>query len=521
MSVPVPPAPGLTIKDQDRSLSNAGGDTRRAVANESSQLKIYFMLAALCIVRLWVMPMTSSFWLDETTTYWSAYKGIGAAVSRSQFWPGQNALFSLIEAIVIRVGGQSEFVLRLPSLLAALGAVWLLFRLGTRLFDRETAAFSVVVFVSLQEMFATAANARPYALGLLLVVASTWELVRWLDTNRKRNLVLYILLAATVPYFHYLFATIFIVHGIYAWYRVRTQGTRPFRQGAFAVLGILILVSPLAWNATQGKHLSTASSFTSTPDFQELFSAGMPAVLGTGILLGILVGYALYSGLKAEGSAEPGRDVLILLITWFFVPIVVLFAVSRLTAFKVFVSRYYLPAFPALALLVGWGVRHLTQRLRIVVAGSVALTAIASFGMHHFWVNPYLEDWRGAAKEVRAATIDQNTPVLVRTGLIETAKPRWNVDIDPDSPLLAPLSKYPVPGHIFLVPAALSEESVRYMNGLSSGILDTANQFVYLTRDIGDPYQAWLRGKFSTQFAMSKLGHQDGVSVFVFRRIQH
>lgn len=519
MNVPVPPAPGLAINDQYRSGASTSEDARASITNESSRLKIYFVLAALCIVRLWMMPMSSSLWLDETTTYWSAYKGIGAAVSRSQFWPGQNVLYSVVAATAMRLGGYSEFVLRLPSLLAALGTAWLLFRVGTRLFDRETAALSVVVFASLQEMFQTAANARPYALGLLLVVASTWELVRWLDTGRKRDLLLYVLLAAAVPYFHYLFATIFVVHGIYAWYPIRLEARRRLGEVAVVAVAVLMLLSPLGWNASHGGRISTASSVTTTPDFQKLFSAGMPAVLGTGIFLGTLLGYSLYRKLKAENVVEPAADTLLLLITWFVVPMFVMFAVSRLSGFKVFVSRYYLPAFPALALLVGWGIRNLAEKARVVVIVAIVVTAIASFGTHHLWVSPYMEDWRGAAKEIRAANLDQNTPVLVRTGLIETAKPTWDLEIDRDSPLLTPLSKYPVPGRILLVPSGMSEDGVRYMNELSSRFLDPAPEFIYLARDAGDRYQAWLLGRYSSRFAVSKLAHLDGVSVFLFRRV--
>lgn len=514
MSVPVQPA----IKPY-RSGTRTGDNAHFSTQNEYYRLKLYFLLAAAAAVRLWVMPITSGLWLDETTTYWSAYKGIGAAISRSQFWPGQNVLYSVIAAIAIRLGGHSEVVLRLPSLLAAFGTAWFLFRLGERFFDRETAALSLVVFASLQSMFETAANGRPYSLGLLFVVASTWQLVKWLDSGRTRDMLLYALLAAAVPYFHYLFATIFIVHAIYAVYRVRREARRQFWELALAIVAVVALLSPLVWNATRGKHISTASSFTSTPDFEKLFSSGMPAVLGTGIFLGLLLGYSLQRKLKAENVVAPSPDTLLLLTTWFVVPIVTLFAVSRWSEFKVFVPRYYLPASPALALLVGWGIRNISEKVRVVVSACVVVTAISAFGTHHFWVNPYLEDWRRAAKEVQAANLDPHTPVLVRTGLIETAKPTWDVELDRDSPLLAPLAKYPVPGRILLVPSGLNEPSVRYMNDLSSKLLDSSAEFVYLTRDLGDPFEAWLSGRFSGRgFTVRKLGHADGVSVFLFQR---
>src|SRR5260370_4458325 len=160
----------------------------RAAPDESHRLKIYLALAAAAALRLWVAPMTASLWLGETVTFWSVCKGIGPSISRSQFWPGQNLLYTLIAAAAVRVGGQSEIALRLPSLFAALGTTWLLFRLGTRLFDRETDVLALVVFASLHAMSNTAAKPRPYALGLLVVWGRIRQHARWLGTCRMRSM---------------------------------------------------------------------------------------------------------------------------------------------------------------------------------------------------------------------------------------------------------------------------------------------------------------------------------------------
>ncbi|MGB9072186.1 MAG: glycosyltransferase family 39 protein [Terriglobales bacterium] len=510
MSIAGLPASGLSSNRPDRSA-----------ASTAPNLKIYVALAGAAVVRLWIMPMTASLWLDETTTYWTACKGMSAAISRSQFWPGQNVLYSLIAALALRLGGNSEFALRFPSLLAALATIWLLFRLGTRLLDRETGLLAVVVFVSLQEMSETAANARPYAIALLLVVGSMLQLVRWLDTGRARNLLGYVILTAAIPYFHYLFATVFVVHTAYALYRSRGEVRVRLARLVAAVAMVGILLSPLIWNAIHGNHISAASSFLPTPDFERFVSSLMPAVLGAGIFAGLLLGYVWFRQVSAGERLEASPETALLLICWLVIPIVACFTVSRLTGFKIFVSRYYLPAFPALALLVAWGIRSLLPgKIRVCVAGGIVAAALLSFGTHHFWVNPHLEDWRAAAQTIRAAGVDGNTPVLVRTGLIETAKPTWSLDLDRDSPLLAPLSRYPIPGRIILVPALLNDDSVRYMNEVSSQILEPASEFLCVTRDVGDAFQPWLSGRFSGKgFAVSKMGHADGVSVFRFRRL--
>lgn len=509
------------------SISTAGLPDPGLTANHpvgrsdtARNLKIYLALAGITVTRLWIMPMTSSLWLDESITYWSACKGASAAISRSQLWPGQNAVYSVIAALMLRWGGNSEVVFRLPSLLAALAAAWLLLRLGTRLFDQETGILAAVVFVSLQEMSKIAPNARPYAIALLLVVGSTLQLVRWLDSGRLRNLLGYVVLAAAIPYFHYLFAVVLPIQAFYALYRSRRE--QRIRLGLLvAAAGLVcVLLLPLISNAIHANRITTAASFLSTPSFEDFVVSLMPGVLAAGILAGLMLAYILSGNLRTDVQLQTPSDTALLVIAWFAIPLVVCFSVSRLSDFKIFVPRYYLCAFPALALLVAWGIRSLVpDKIRIWMAGSIVAAALLSFGSHHFWVHPYLEDWRAAAQNVRASGISQDTPVLVRTGLIESAKPPWKVDINPDNPLLAPLSRYPIPGRIIMVPSGLNQDSVRYMNDVSSQILMSSGRFLYLRRDVGDEFLPWLSGYFSSRgFVITKLGHADGVSVFEFRR---
>jgi mannosyltransferase len=466
------------------------------------------------------MPLTASLWLDETVTFWSVCKGVGAAIARSQFWPGQNLLYTLIAAVTVRLGGPSEIALRLPSLFASFGAAWLLFRLAARLFDRETGLLTLVVFASLQEMSKTAANARPYALGLLVVVGSVLQLVRWLDTGRMRNMLGYTVLAAAILYFHYLFASVYFVHAAYAFYRVRSVG--PVRWHKLIMAGALIgaLISPLILNAMLVSRGSSKLVFLPTPDFGELVSSIMPAALGAGIFAGLLLGYVLCRRISLHTEPAMASDTAVLLLSWLLVPVVTVFAFSRLTVFNLFVYKYYLPSILGLALLVGWGIRSLLpEKVRVCVSFCVVFAAIASFGSHHLRVNQHLEDWRAAAEAVRAAHLGDQTPVLVRPGLIESAKVTWDLNIDPDSPLLCPLSKYPMPGRIVLVPVGLDRDNIRYMEDVSSKVLEPASQFVLVTRDQGDVFTPWLMGRFSREgFVASKLGHADGVTATLFRR---
>jgi hypothetical protein len=476
------------------------------------------------VLRLWILPLTGSLWLDETVTYWVAYKGLAAALRRSQFFPGQPAVYTAIAALAIRVGGPSEIVLRLPSLIAAGLTAWLLYRLGKVWLDREAGIIVAIVFTSLHEIAREAAvNARPYAFGLLLVVGGMLELVRWLQSGRVQNLLTFVALSAAIVYFHYLFGVVYLVFLVYCFY-VRWSGETPVPwKSLLTAWGLIaVLISPLLWNAVYAKRVSAGASFAPSPSIFQLFSSFLPPLLGASLFVGVLVAVFVCGECRATLTAA-SRSIWLLLMGWAAVPTIVLYLIARLTPFKTFVPRYFLETVPALSLLVGWLVRGLQPaRARIIVATTIAAISIVSIrgGLRHPMAPLFPEDWRAAAASVRAADIPESTPVLVRTGLIETAKIRWGLDIDRDSPLLAPTSKYPIPGRIILLPYNLNPEAENYLQDVYYQVLRPTDTFVLIARNYGsENVIPWLRGWLCSKgFQASEMADTEGVTVLLFRR---
>ncbi|MCX6626780.1 MAG: glycosyltransferase family 39 protein, partial [Candidatus Solibacter sp.] len=100
-------------------------------------------LLAIAVIVLWVVPVRSSFWLDETGTFWIIKDGLANLVARSAYWSGQSPLYYLTAWAALIAGGRAEWVMRLPSLAALMVAAWLFYRLAQRLFDTATARLAV------------------------------------------------------------------------------------------------------------------------------------------------------------------------------------------------------------------------------------------------------------------------------------------------------------------------------------------------------------------------------------------
>lgn len=93
-----------------------------------------------------------------------------------------------------------------------------------------------------------------------------------------------------VPYFQYLFATIYLVFLAYAVYIWRSDRRLRLKELIAPAALIAILLSPLVWNSIYVHRTSSESSWAPSPDALELVSSFMPQVLAASILLGVLAG---------------------------------------------------------------------------------------------------------------------------------------------------------------------------------------------------------------------------------------
>lgn len=483
----------------------------------SFPLKIYLGLAALAILRFWIAPLRTSLWLDETASFWTACKGIAETFHRVQHAPGQSLAYSLLLALVMRVGGQNELVLRLPSLLAGLGTAWLLFVLGKRLMDREAGMLAVIVFLSLPEVWPEIPNARPYAIALFFVVASVLELVRWLDTGSIRHMLAYVALSAAIMYFHPLLPGVYSAHVVYALVRVRGNSRVRWPNVFLAAVLMFAAVVPLLWYVFRVQRMSANLSWAGTPNAGTLVGAVLPQTLAASVFMGLLVSYLLWRRIEIKASSSVCFEDFILLLSWLTLPLICAFMVSRFSPFKIFFPRYYLGIFPAMALFAAWGLRSIFPvKARVLVATLVVLTVLAANGLRAYPYNH--QDWRAAADAVRASGITANTPLLIRSGLIETANIKSGYDVSVDSLMLCPISKYPMPGKIMLAPYQMNSDGIRYMEHVYSDFLEPAQEFLVVGRK--DPeFMAWFTGHFGDRFVARVLTRNDNqITVTEFRR---
>ena len=457
------------------------------------QERFLLALVLAAVVSLWVVPLPSELWLDETVTRWVVRIDLPGLLGRAVEYQWSPLYFFLPWASLHTGVASQEVLLRVPSLIAMGLAGVGVFRIGRRLCDTEAGLLACVVFVTTGSIAFAASDARPYAVGVAFVVYSMLAYVRWLAKGRTTHQVIAALLGVLAVYTQPLF--LLPVAAQLLDLLQRTVRRRLPLRALFAHVGVLVAgllpMSPIFLALLRDR---AELSWAEAPTLIALQQALAPGSVILVLLLSAVSAWGL-GGSKVARPASRPEGSLGLLLGWLLVPVLSLCAVSLLGSAQLFVPKYFIGAMPALALLAGLALRSLGDaRVRLLVATTLVLAAWIQLGD----TNHREEGWRDVSRFLGELDRDANTPTLVRGGLIESLRPAWLDDQEKRGYLLAPLSAYPIDAQTIPLPANLTTREARaWIGAMASGRLRQANEFLLVTPR-GRGIYSWVRGWAST-----------------------
>ena len=457
----------------------------------------------------WIVPLVrSSFWLDETATWWTTNRGLQELFIRCTYWPG-SILYNSFILVLRSVGIHREWLLRMPSLVALLFATAILFDLARRWFSRRVAIAAVVFFCAQPWVVFAAADARPYAFGLLTVVLSTWLMLRWLEVARAGYACAYGVVAGLMMHFQMLFASVLVFHGVFV-IATAPRNRKTMRQGAMAVGIVVALMLPLLpqyWFAFRERGTHTFPASHGVVEFARQFLPTM------GMLVSVVIAGLVprWSGRARERIA--GRFVF-LAVLWAAIPMCMLYGAEKLSGENVLVARYALPYVPGIALCFGLILEYLSRRLRTGLVLAVFLIPWAldcwrgEFGSHTFSGN-----WAAAIEFVDKG----NGPALMRSPFPESDYWDWqNVQMN-DNGMYAPLSYYRSSADWHPLPASFSAKAVTAIDSFVETQRAKRQNFFFATLDDGtaeEVYVAYFRKTAGNGAQFREAGDFEGVRVF-------
>jgi hypothetical protein len=477
---------------------------------------IYAAALALAI-SVWFVAIRAPLWLDETGSYWQISAGF------SEIWSRQFNCFPAFTYILwlsTRLIGTSEFALRIPSLLAMLGAVCLFYLAARELFDsdRDIAIISTIIVCLHPIAVYTSIDVRPYAFAALATNAAILIVVRLRRHDSNWLAAMFGLSAICILYFQYLNGVI-LPALVICFFAAKTGSRRTmWRQFgiAFAVfaVGFLLVIPGLRYLLlTRGTHVSEAP-----PKLESLIWTLMPGplllVLG-GTLLAALVTVAMRkTGANSSDDSNGWR--LLLCGSLALIPILILYGVSRETSLRVFSARYRLVAVPGIALC--WGLlirRYLSRTLRLLFCVSLVI-----FVSYSYFSSPYARQhsytWKYAlAFAEKNASLD-NSPVVICSDFIESDYAPMPVNSAKTSVLFAPLSYYKLTVPVVPLPRALNAEAIRVGSQFLQDATQKRQRFFALAYQPSYKTLTWLTQSASENYDVHELGVFDGVAVLEF-----
>ena len=478
---------------------------------------------ALALIRLWLMPLRASFWVDETATAFVVHYGAGhPSFAAAPQVPA--SVYYVLPWAAEKLLGFSEWVYRLPSLLLMGLALWTVARLAVRLIHPGAGWFAAFACLALHGFNEQAADARPYALGSAAAALGIWFLVRWLDTAGWRDALAFAAMAALLWRVHLLFAPFYLVFALYALVRL-ADGKTPVRiWRAAAVFGALALaLLPVAMRAAGLMRLAESHVIVAPPAFRDLANS-----LKYGLLLvtagGAWLARRLLAGLRS--APVPPAPVIadrILILSWWLCQPLSLFAVSVISGSSVFVARYYSLALAGTALAAAmWAGRSLPRGAWKPAAAILGIGALVLGGQwNRLWPANHKSDWRGAALEVRRLAAGPAIPVICPSPFVEARPPVWTPEYRLPGFLYSHLAVYPLRGRILLFPFDDSPQAESNAARLAASTLTQAGGFaIYGGAGQAGFWWKWLAARPELAgWSSRRIGDFGDVTVIWFSRV--
>jgi|SRR5271166_591451 len=468
--------------------------------------------AVLASLSIWLIGVRAPLWVDETLSYWQISGGLSRIWTRSAQMPSSFAYLYILW-LAKTVLGNHEIALRVPSLLAMLGAAYFLFRAAQELFDRELAFICSIVFCLHAGIVFAATEARPYAFALLMTNCAILTFIRWTTRSQIHYAVSFGAAAGGMLYFHYLFGAILPAFAIY-YLALRWRSLKASATQIVAMMFSFALVSlPQATRFLQTFRSRQIHSFAGDPRWLVVQQTLIPYTLLL-VFCGTVVLAVFHSKVRF-----PGRDcslaallcpVLVLL------PMAVLYGISAATPVHLLIPRYCLVAVPGAALTWGLLIRSVdSPSLRkFCCASFVGITVLQYFTLPFY--RPHELNFKQAHEFVNANVAQDQAPVLICSAFVESNFEPLPTNLTSENALVSQFSYYPVNARVILLPFSLNDEAKRIGSQTVMTAVQRHERFLAVASFRSYDTLLWLASYSHGAFRAHRIGEFDETLVVEF-----
>lgn len=337
-------------------------------------------------------------WLDEAHTV------LFATMPARGFWKlmwrqeGNMLLYYLLLRGWVHVG-DTEFILRVPSVLFAAASIPMIYLVGRDLFCKSTGIIAAALLTAHWFHIFFSQQARSYTLLLFLLLTSSWLFVRFTESPERRLYQFSYPVVSALSMYAHLFAILVVASHWLSLGRVRARRVG-WRRSLGMVAAFFVLALPMEAFAL----LRNRGQLNWIPPLTlKGFGEAMSQIAGydngsLGVLM-LTLGLAVIAvAVDSRSRSEPTAFSVRFVAVWAVLPIALtlLYSIHK----PLFYSRFFVICVPALLLLVAEGVvavKRLATPLRWLWLPALALMLGMSLrASWHYFKAPIWPDWRSA-----------------------------------------------------------------------------------------------------------------------------
>jgi len=374
-----------------------------AVLKNRSIIVFTFLVAGFAL-RIYALGH-ESLWLDEAYTRQFANLDLFHVFANQENNP---PLYFLIMHWWIMLFGDSEFSLRLPSVIFGCLAVIMIYRVGKNMFNEDTGVLGCILLTLSAFHIAFSREARTFSLTVLLTLLSVYFLIKILQKNSgKMYFASYLLFSCLLMYSHIygifiiISQNIFVITSFFFPSRKRTLQPRQW-----IILQAILTILFSAWIPIFLDRISfvQAGFWIKQPGAEGVYKTLRTYCNGSVVLMCLYAGLAVQTIAKRllpKGISLPdpgngagnnsevfsGMQKTYFLLLWLCVPIILPFLVSLFST-PIYHIKYTIVSLPAFYLLIARAVTSFRIRfVKTVLVLSVIVFSLPPLYWYHTTVH--------------------------------------------------------------------------------------------------------------------------------------
>ncbi len=385
---------------------------------------ILLLLLLLSALLLRVYNLSGeSLWLDEGTSIRRSKLNLIEIVPEliTNVHP---PLYFFILKYWLLIFGDSEFSVRFPSVIFGLCSIFMIYKLGSAIFNRTTGLISTLILCFSVFHVQYSQEARGYSLMVLLSIISMYTLIKLIEDKEKEKIhrAGYIISSILLIYTHSYGLLIILAQNIFliTTYIISKNSLKLDFRKWISLQGIIaLLYVPWLFILTFQVISIQSGYWISQPDIKIIYKtflnyAGSKNLLFTFLLIlivsifflikskisniPVLYKPVLYKEVNGYTSDFREGHKMLLLISWLLVPVAVPFLVSQILA-PIYQIRYTISASVAFYILIALAI----EKIKIKYVKAFFIFSIIIFSMcnlYKYYVEINKQQWRDSVKYV-------------------------------------------------------------------------------------------------------------------------